>query len=63
MAPKPREFPGYGTITIKLSPALLATINRVATRAGKSLNSTIVSLLWIACGRLDLRRRSGNRDR
>ena len=50
-------------VTLKLSPALYATVQRVAARAGKSLNSTISSLLWIACGRLDLRRRSGDRDR
>ena len=50
----PDEEDHYFNIKIRLSPALYATINRVAMRAGKSLNSTIVSLLWIACGRLDL---------
>lgn len=49
-----RERPGNVTVTLTLSPALYATIQRVAGRAGKPLGSTIVSLLWIACGRLQL---------
>lgn len=58
----PREKPTSVTVTLNLSPALYATIQRVAGRAGKPLASTIVSLLWIAVGRLDLRRRSGHHD-
>lgn len=49
-------------VTLQLSPALYATIQRVAARAGKPLGSTIVSLLWIACGKLDLRPQRGSRD-
>ncbi len=50
------------TVTLKLSPALYATIQRVAGRSGKSLGSTIASLLWIACGRLNLRKRQSLHD-
>lgn len=50
----PREKPTSVTVTLQLSPALYATIQRVAARAGKPLESTIVSLLWIACGQLQL---------
>lgn len=57
-----REKPNYVAVTIRLSPALCSTIQRVAGRAGKPLGSTIVSLLWIALGRLDLRKRSGHHD-
>lgn len=60
-----RDVDQYLTFTLKLSPALYSTINRVAGRAGKSLNATIVSLLWIACGRLQLgpwRRHRPNRN-
>ena len=51
----PRKDDGVVTVTLRLSPALYATVQRVAGRAGKPLQSTIVSLLWIACGRLSLR--------
>ncbi|MBA7653087.1 hypothetical protein ES703_60929 [subsurface metagenome] len=49
-----RETDPGTTVTLHLSPALYATIQRVASRAGKPLPSTIVSLLWIACGQLQL---------
>ncbi len=48
-----KEDPRF-TVKVQLSPALYATIQRVAGRAGKPLGPTIVSLLWIACGRLQL---------
>lgn len=53
----------FVTVSLRLSPALRATIERVAHRAGKPIESTISSLLWIALGRLDLRQRSGHRDK
>ena len=50
----PRKDSEVVTVTLRLSPALYLTIQRVAGRAGKPLASTIVSLLWIALGRLQL---------
>lgn len=50
----PRKDSEVVTVTLRLSPALYATIQRVAGRAGKPLASTIVSLLWIALGRLQI---------
>jgi len=50
-------------VVLNLSPALYATIDRVAGRAGKPLASTIVSLLWIACGKLDLQPRPRGYDK
>ena len=58
----PRKEDPRFTVKVRLAPALYATIQRTAARAGKPLASTIVSLLWIACGQLAVRPQRGPRD-
>lgn len=51
----PHERADRISVTLRLSPELLTAILRISHRAGRPLEATIVSLLWIAAGLLELR--------
>ena len=46
------------TVNLRLSPALHRQLEAAARNAGKPLESTIKSLLWIALGAYNLRARN-----
>lgn len=50
-------------VTFRFSPALHAQLRLAAKRAGKPLESTIKSLLWIGLGALDLKSKQWGNDK
>lgn len=57
----PREEDRGIPITLRFSPALHSQLRLAAQRAGKDIESTIKSLLWIGLGALTLKPPSKDR--
>lgn len=51
----PHEEGSSISLHLRLSPELLTAILRIAGRSGRPLEATIVSLLWVAAGQIELR--------